>query len=85
MSVMLGLMPDLERRRDALLRERRAHMAEQAQSTVITVGSLEEFDALPLDRQRALVLKSLEAVVIHPAGRGKRKFDPDLIDPVWRA
>lgn len=84
MSVMLGLMPDLERRRDALLRERRAALAEAAQSTVITVGSLEEFDAQPLDRQRSLVLKSLEAVVIHPAGRGKHAFDPDLIDPVWR-
>jgi DNA invertase Pin-like site-specific DNA recombinase len=85
MSVMLSLMPDLERRRDALLRERRAALAEQAQSTVITVGSEDEFNALHLDRQRGLVLKSLEAVVIHPAGRGKRKFDPDLIDPVWRA
>lgn len=83
MSVMLSLMPDLERRRDALLRERRAALAEQAQSTVITVGSREEFDALPLDRQRALVLKSLKAVVVHPAGRGRRKFDPDLIEPIW--
>jgi site-specific DNA recombinase len=74
MSVMLTLMPDLERRRDALLRERRAALAEAAQSTVVTVGSFEEFDALPLDRQRALVLKSLEAVVIHPAGRGKARL-----------
>jgi hypothetical protein len=85
MSVMLSLMPDLERRRDALLRERRAALAETAKSTVITVGSEDEFNSLHLDRQRGLVLKSLEAVVIHPASRGKRKFDPDLIDPVWRA
>lgn len=84
MSVMLGLMPDLERRRDALLRERRAALAEKAQSTVITVGSLEEFDALHLDRQRALILRSLEAVVIHPAGKGQRVFNPMLIEPIWR-
>lgn len=84
MSVMLGLMPGLERRRDALLRERRAALAELAQSTVITVGSLEDFDAQPLDRQRALILRSLEAVVIHPAGRGRRQFDRDLVEPVWR-
>lgn len=84
MSVMLGLMPSMERRRDALLRERRAALAEQAQSTVITVGSLEEFDAHSLDRQRALILRSLEAVVIHPAGRGRRPFDPALLEPVWR-
>lgn len=84
MSVMLGLMPDLERRRDALLRERRAALAEQAQTTVITVGSLDEFNAQSLDRQRALILRSLEAVVIHPAGRGRREFNPDLIEPIWR-
>lgn len=83
MSVMLQLMPDLERRRDALLRERRSALAESAQTTTITVGSRDEFDALPLDRQRALVLKSLKAVVIHPAGRGRRKFDINLIEPVW--
>lgn len=83
MSVMLSLMPDLESRRDKLLRERRAALAEQAQSTVITVGSEDEFLSSPLDRQRALVLKSLKAVVVHPAGRGRRKFNPDLIEPIW--
>lgn len=83
MSVMLSLMPGLEKRRDALLRERRAALAEQAQTTVLTVESEAEFAAEPLDRQRALVLKSLKAVVIHPAGRGRRVFDPDLIEPVW--
>lgn len=84
MSTMLAVLPDLERRRDALLRERRAAMAARAQSTVITVGSREEFDAQSLDRQRALILKSIEAVVIHPAGKGQRVFNPKLIEPIWR-
>jgi site-specific DNA recombinase len=83
MSVMLGLMPELESRRDRLLRERRAALAEQAQTTVLTVGSEDEFLAQPLDRQRALILRSIRAVVIHPAGRGRRKFDPTLVEPIW--
>lgn len=83
MSVMLGLMPELESRRDRLQRERRAALAEQAQTTVLTVGSEDEFLAMNLDRQRALVLRTIKAVVIHPAGRGQRKFNPDLIEPIW--
>lgn len=82
MSVLLQLMPDLENRRDALLRERRHALAANAATTVINVGSRDEFDALTIDRQRALVLKSLQGVVIHPAGRGARKFNPDLIEPI---
>lgn len=81
-SVMLKVMPGLEARRDDLLRQRRASLAEVAAATVITVGSRDEFDAQPLDRQRALVLKTISAVVIHPAGRGRRKFNPDLIEPI---
>jgi hypothetical protein len=83
MSVMLGLMPELESRRDRLQRERRAALAEQAQTTVLTVASEDEFLAMNLDRQRALVLRTIKAVVIHPAGRGQRKFNPDLIEPIW--
>lgn len=84
MSVMLSLMPDLESRRDRLLRERRTALAEQAQTTFLTVADEDEFLAMNLDRQRALILRSIRAVVIHPAGRGRRKFDPGLIEPIPR-
>jgi hypothetical protein len=46
--------------------------------------TLEDFLALPLERQQALILHSLSAILIHPAGKGVRKFDPSLIEPVWR-
>lgn len=36
-----------------------------------------------LERQQALILHSLSAVLIHPNRAGKRKFDPSLIEPVW--
>ncbi|WP_239091477.1 hypothetical protein [Streptomyces sp. SID14478] len=46
--------------------------------------SMVEFFDLPIERQREIVLQSLSAVIIHPAGRGRRIFDPALIDPIWR-
>ncbi|MCQ8829824.1 recombinase family protein [Streptomyces malaysiensis] len=86
-STLLQLLPAKEQERDALKLERARFYKEQKQVEAKgNVGDLteEEFFALPIERQREIVLHSLTAVVIHPAGRGKRKFDPDLIDPVWR-
>lgn len=86
-STLLQLLPDKERERDALKLERARFYKEQKQAEA--KGSTadmteEEFFDLPIERQREIVLHSLTAVIIHPAGRGKRKFDPELIDPVWR-
>ncbi|MFE5593434.1 recombinase family protein [Streptomyces sp. NPDC056549] len=86
-STLLQLLPNKERERDALKLERARFYKEQKQAeakgntTDLTEG---EFFDLPIERQREIVLHSLTAVIVHPAGRGKRKFDPDLIDPVWR-
>lgn len=83
-STLLQLLPDLERNRDELKLERGRFNKErhQAESLFADVG--EDFRSLPIERQQALVLHSLSAVLIHPAGRGRRKFDPSLIEPVWR-
>ena len=39
---------------------------------------------LPLTRQRAIVAAVLDRAVIRPAVRGRTRFDPDRVDPVWR-
>ncbi|KUJ64035.1 integrase [Streptomyces albus subsp. albus] len=86
-STLLQLLPDKERERDALKLERARFYKEQKQAEAKgnTVDmTLDEFFALPIERQREIVLHSMSAVIIHPAGRGARKFDPELIDPVWR-
>ena len=86
-STLLQLLPDKERKRDALKLERARFHKEQKQAeakgNTADLTEVEFFD-LPIERQREIVLQSLTAVIVHPAGRGKRKFDPDLIDPVWR-
>ncbi|MGP3772995.1 recombinase family protein [Streptomyces sp. SDT5-1] len=86
-STLLQLLPDKERERDALKLERARFYKDQKQSQArAATGDLSptEFFDLPIERQRETVLRSLSAVIIHPAGRGRRTFDPTLIDPVWR-
>ena len=39
---------------------------------------------LPLTRQRAVVAAVLDRAVVRPATRGRTRFDPDRIEPVWR-
>ena len=39
---------------------------------------------LPLTRQRAIVAAVLDRAIVHPAVRGRTRFDPDRIEPVWR-
>jgi site-specific DNA recombinase len=45
----------------------------------------EAWSDLPLNRQRSIVSAVLDRALIRPAVRGLTAFDPDRIEPVWRA
>lgn len=82
MATLLDLLDPLERERNGLaLIKRRAER--EGRKTKVVEHTRETFEALPLERQRALILRSLRAVVIHPQGKGVAKFNPDLIEPIW--
>lgn len=86
-ATLLQLLPTKERLRDELKLERARFYKEQKQAEAKGEAAnltIDEFFGLPIERQQEIVLHSLSAVIIHPAGRGRRKFDPSLIDPVWR-
>ncbi|WP_418958161.1 recombinase family protein [Streptomyces tritici] len=86
-STLLQLLPAKERERDELKLERARFYKDQKQAAAQEAAgalSLAEFFDLPIERQQEIVLHSLSAVIIHPAGRGRRIFDPSLVDPVWR-
>ncbi|WP_330452757.1 MULTISPECIES: recombinase family protein [unclassified Streptomyces] len=86
-STLLQLLPTKERERDELKLARARFHKERKQSEAKTEAgdlTVDEFFDLPIERQQEIVLHSLSAVMIHPAGRGKRVFDPALIEPVWR-
>ncbi|MGE9696060.1 recombinase family protein [Streptomyces sp. NRRL F-5630] len=86
-TTLLQLLPAKERARESLKLERARFYKDrkQAEAKGDTANlTADEFFSLPIERQQEIVLHSLSAVLIHPAGRGKRKFDPALIEPVWR-
>jgi hypothetical protein len=37
-----------------------------------------------LDSKRAAITAVIDRVVVHPAVRGRNKFDKDRFKPVWR-
>lgn len=39
---------------------------------------------LPLSRQRAIVAAILDRAIVRPAVRGRTRFEPDRVEPVWR-
>ncbi|MFE9338590.1 recombinase family protein [Streptomyces sp. NPDC007063] len=85
-ATLLQLLPGKERARDGLKLERARFYKEQKQAEAKENAadlSVEDFFSLPIERQQEIVLHSLSAVLIHPAGKGRRKFDPSLIEPVW--
>jgi len=36
-------------------------------------------------RQRAIISAVLPRIIVNPAVRGRNRFDPDRIQPIWRA
>jgi hypothetical protein len=43
------------------------------------------WSGLPLTRQRAVVAAVLDRAIVGPGTRGRTRFDPDRVEPVWRA
>ncbi|MGW0058959.1 recombinase family protein [Streptosporangium sandarakinum] len=44
----------------------------------------EEDGGLPLSVKRSYIREALHAVIIYPSGGGRRPFNPDLLEPIWR-
>ena len=44
----------------------------------------EEDGGLPISQKRAYVREALHAAILHPAGRGRKPFNPDLLELIWR-
>jgi hypothetical protein len=44
----------------------------------------EDAGGLPVSMKRAYLRESLHAVIVHPAGGGRKPFNPDLLELIWR-
>ena len=82
-----AMLEEAEREERRLTAE---HRIWQASRTVASVSSADieaEWAHVSLERKRALIGQRLHAIIVHPVlpGKGSRTFNPDLIEPVWRA
>ncbi|MGW2585529.1 recombinase family protein [Streptomyces virginiae] len=83
LGTLIALLEPLETELEELKRDRAAHAVKVVQAA--NPSLIEDFERLPLERQRAVVMKHIKAVMVSPAGRGARKFNPDLLEVVWAA
>ncbi|MFD0857098.1 recombinase family protein [Actinomadura adrarensis] len=68
-------------------RERHSLAAQQTSADISDIRrrwySETDEDRLDISQKRTYIRAALHAVIVHPAGKGKR-FDPDLLEPIWR-
>lgn len=93
-ELFFKLAPRLEKELAQLRSERDRHVAaveRQRARAIIDMSDLrarwykaESDGGLPVSTKRAYVRESFHAIIVHPARRGSRIFDPDLLVPIWR-
>ncbi|MFI7045652.1 recombinase family protein [Streptosporangium sandarakinum] len=84
----------LERERDQLRAEQRRHSTAVQRQEALEVIDIKEFrrkwytpeeeGGHPLSVKRTHLREAFHAVIVHPAVRGRRDFDPDLLEPIWK-
>lgn len=79
----VALTEDLERQIAELHRERALHRAGASTSAVGPVDLRQKWESLPIEQQRAAVLKVFRAIIIKPSSNGPI-FEPADIEPVLR-
>jgi len=80
----------LEERRSQL-RSEEARVAVRAKRRSVDVEDLrrrwylsEDEGGLDVSRKRAYIREAVHAVIVHPAKVGRAKYNPDLLEPIWR-
>ncbi len=77
-------MAELREKEAALLADRNAYLVKAAKASARPADIRAEWDGYTLAHQRAILSEHLVAVVVHPAGKGRRAFNPDLLELLWR-
>nr|WP_052478581.1 recombinase family protein [Kibdelosporangium sp. MJ126-NF4]CEL19255.1 Recombinase [Kibdelosporangium sp. MJ126-NF4]CTQ94946.1 Recombinase [Kibdelosporangium sp. MJ126-NF4] len=69
-----------------LRNEQRKYSAQQSlqTSSVASLGKIWNSPSFTMDQKHAAIAKTLTTIVIHPVGKGTRKFHPDQITVVFR-
>ncbi|MCP2337241.1 recombinase family protein [Actinomadura rupiterrae] len=88
------LLPELEQELERLRAEKNKHEANKVKRAArASTGAAdvrrrwylpEAEGGFPISVKRAYIRTALYTVIVYPAGKGNKRFDPDLLDPVWR-
>lgn len=81
-STALDMIEDLEKEREELTSKRGQLALQKREKTLLNPDALADWEELTMTEKRTRLKASVRAVIVHPAGRGKR-FDPELIEIVW--
>lgn len=93
-DLFFKLVPGLEQQINGLRAEKNKHEAAVAAKAAQQETSASEVrrrwylpeaeGGFPVSVKRTYIRSALHAVIMYPAGKGNKKFDPELLDPVWR-
>jgi DNA invertase Pin-like site-specific DNA recombinase len=89
-TIAFDMIEELEPRIHEL-RTEREHYALKAQQAAADVTDIRrrwysetDEDRLDTAQKRAYIREALVTVIVHPAGKGRRPFNPDLLELIWR-
>lgn len=82
-SMALDLIEELERERDQLQAERRKLQASKVTRKTEYPTLLKEWELYTVGEKKERLKRDIKAVIIHPQGRGRQPFNPDLIEIEW--
>ncbi|MCX5201515.1 recombinase family protein [Streptomyces sp. NBC_00237] len=80
-STFIFMVETLEKDLDTLRHERAVFNANTAELEAKSVNLRGSWKALTLEQRRRAIRHSLSAILVHPAGKGKR-FDPSRLEPL---
>ncbi|MER7111239.1 recombinase family protein [Streptomyces sp. NPDC000229] len=82
-SAALDMIEELEAERETLASKRGQLALQKRKKAMLTPDALADWEGLTMTEKRTRLKAAVRAVIVHPAGRGKR-FDPDLIEIAWQ-
>lgn len=78
------VIAELREQEQDLVADRNAYQVKAAKAHSRPADIEAEWESYTLPHQRAILAEHLHAVVVYPAGKGRRAFNPDLLELVWR-
>lgn len=79
----LDLIEELEQERATLRDERRKLMASKLQRKTEYPTLLREWEEYTIAEKKHRLKQDIRAVIVHPQGRGRQPFNPELIEIEW--